>query len=105
MSINLGKDIPERYEKIMSISRPEFARTIARLPWAESEETGEGRYGFRLDPGEVMIEVTAMGDHVIEGSLLALPRQRVSFEFKNMDQKTRNDFIAQFDSCFQRGGG
>ena len=105
MSINLGKDIAEQYEKVMSISGADFARSIARMPGAESAEIATDRYRFVLGTGAVVIHVTPMDDYVIKGALLALPRHRVSFQFTGCDQETRNDFIAQFDSRFQRGGG
>ena len=105
MSINLGKDIAETHAKIMSSSRSEFERSIARMPGAEGAETGPGQYRFTLDPGEVLITVTEIDDHVIKGSHLRFPRRRVEFKFTGATQEARNAFILQFDRTFQRGGG
>jgi len=105
MSINIGKDIPEKYEKIMSISRKDFGRSIVLLPGASDAEIAKDQYLFKLDKGEVLITMTKMDDHIIKGALLVLPRHRVSFDFRGTDQAARNAFIAKFDSSFQRGGG
>ena len=105
MSINIGKNIPERYEKIMSISANEFARSIVLLPGGADAKIAEDKYLFPLESGEVLITTTKMDDHVIKGSLLVLPRHRVRFDFREADQAARNAFVIRFDSSFQRGGG
>ena len=105
MSINIGRDIPEIHEKLMAASADEFAQSLARLPGVKPTEIAPGQYRFALDPGEVVITVTALKDRHIKGTLFVFPQRQVVFEFKNAPQQARNDFILQFDRTFQRGGG
>ena len=105
MSINIGRDIPETLEKLMSASANEFAKSLASLPGVKPTEIAPGQYHFVLDPGVVVITVTELEDRHIKGTLFVFPQRQVVFEFTGADQDARNSFILQFDRTFQRGGG
>ena len=105
MSINIGRDIPDTLEKLMSASASEFAGSLARLPGAKPTEIAPGQYRFELDPGSVVITVTELEDRHIKGTLFVFPQRRVAFKFSGTTQEARNAFILQFDRTFQRGGG
>lgn len=92
-----------RVEKTMTLTRAEFANSLAAL------------VGHELDPAtaSVAIALTEGVAHVTYeplaavrlGGLLELPRARVVISFEAVPAAERTAFLQRFDIAFQRGGG
>ncbi len=52
---------------------------------------------------ELVITATQLPDRQI--AMMRIPRMSVAFEFRGFSQIERDQFMAYFDSRFQRGGG
>ena len=88
-------------EKTMSASPDEFHRSIAVL--------GESRapaLSHRLACGSGFVTITYSAlPSVRLGTLLELPRAKVTLAFDATTDQDRAAFMPRFDLAFQRGGG
>jgi hypothetical protein len=91
----------ERVEKLMTLSRAEFAMSVAALA---PEGCGANPARVPLGSGWVCICYEALPG-VRLGGLLELPRARVIIEFDKASAAEREEFLRRFDIAFQRGGG
>jgi hypothetical protein len=91
----------ESVEKVMTLSRAEFARGVAALA---PEGRGANPARVPLGSGWVSIRYEALPG-VCLGMLLELPRARVIIEFDKVSAVEREAFLRRFDIAFQRGGG
>lgn len=93
--------VPDNLTKTMSAAVDEFHRSMAVL-----DATRAPALSHRLGCGEgtVVIAYEALPG-VTLGTLLALPRARITLRFENTTPADRAQFMARFDLAFQRGGG
>jgi hypothetical protein len=95
--------IPERVEKIMSLSPGEFSRSVSVLLASGTSALGHNAV-IPLGSGCVSIAYEPL-PAVRLGALPDLPRARVVLTFENVTAAERADFMRRFDIAFQRGGG
>jgi hypothetical protein len=92
---------PVVIEKTMSASVGEFHRSMAVLDPALQPSTS---HTLPCGPGTVSITYEPL-PAVTLGTLLALPRARVTLSFTNTSGADRTAFLPRFELAFQRGGG
>ena len=97
-----ASDLPQRVERVMSLSEQEFAQSVAAL-------LPLGKFQDRiaivpLAAGHVTITFEPLPS-VRLGQSLELPRARVVLTFAHASPDERGAFLARFDIAFQRGGG
>lgn len=88
-------------EKTMSASAADFHRGMAVLDPACAPGL---HHVLGCGGGTVAITYHHL-ESVTLGSLLALPRARVTLAFAGVSAAERAAFLARFDLAFQRGGG
>ena len=91
-------------EKIMSMTLADFHRGLKVLD-----------PGLALGPGAKSVRVELAGacadidfeaiDSKVYGTLLEIPRARVSLDFGGSPPEARRAFLEKFDFTFRRGGG
>jgi len=92
---------PVVIEKTMSASADEFHRSMAVLDATRAPATTH-----ELACGTGTVTITYVPLPVVTlGSLLALPRARVTLRFDSTSPADRAAFLPRFDLAFQRGGG
>lgn len=96
-----GPFVPDHVEKTMSASPSEFHRSMAVL---DASLTPALAHTLPCSSGTVTVTYTALPGMTL-GSLLALPRARVTVRFDGVPPAAREDFMCRFDLAFQRGGG
>lgn len=97
----------ETVEKLMSISRAEFETGLKRLTGATSRPNGRDDYllsDIGADRQTVRFSFEPLPEAVL-GTLLKLPRARITLHLTTLSNTDRADFLALFDRTFQRGGG
>ncbi len=88
-------------EKIMSASPDEFHRSIAVLDASRSPALSH-----RLACGAGFVTITyAALPSVRLGTLLELPRAKITLTFEKATEQERAQFMPRFDLAFRRGGG
>ena len=92
-----------RIEKVMSISRREFAASLAAL---DPEATLSAAAWASVSSGGITaaIRFQALPARVL-GGLLSLPQASVEIIFADANEAQVADFLRRFDIVFQRGGG
>lgn len=93
--------IPDTTEKTMSATPAEFQRSMVVLDPSCPPTLA---HRFICGTGTITVTYAALPT-VTLGTLLALPRARVTVQFDDVPQPARVDFMARFDIAFQRGGG
>lgn len=93
--------VPELIEKMMSVSPEEFHRSMAVL---DADRAPAFAHALPCGAGRVSITFASL-PAVTLGTLLALPRARVTLRFANTTPADRAAFLSRFDLAFQRGGG
>lgn len=92
----------QRVEKLMTLSEPEFDRSLALL-LAQAGHAGGGR-DLCLGRGRVRIAFGKLPPRRF-GRSLELPAARIVLTFIGVEEGTRAEFLRRFDAVFQRGGG
>ena len=91
-------------EKIMSMTLADYHRSLKVL--APELEMGPQQKTVRLDldgtSAEIRFEVM---DSKTYGTLLEIPRARVTLDFDESSPESRLAFLERFDFAFRRGGG
>lgn len=87
----------------MSISHREFFRLLPRAVGNRVFSTTDRDATIEIGNGQLDIHLSEEGQFKIAS--LQLPRTVVSFEFTNVEESERIQFLSQFDMAFQRGGG
>jgi hypothetical protein len=95
------RNVPDVIEKTMSASPAEFHRSIAVL---DASLTPALTHTFAFNNGTITVTYKALPG-VTLGTLLALPRARVTVRFAGVPPAARAEFMCRFDLAFQRGGG
>ncbi|MEQ1717908.1 MAG: hypothetical protein ABL907_18360 [Hyphomicrobium sp.] len=93
---------PFTNRRTMSVSKAEFAASIAKL--GPHEVSAAGHPVFALGEGRVEIRYAEAPPKTL-GGLLALPQAIVTLDFAGETTAERETFVRQFDIAFQRGGG
>lgn len=93
--------VPDIVVKTMSASPSDFHRSMTVL---DASELPALVHTLACTDGTVTITYDALPS-VTLGTLLALPRARVTILFAGVPQADRAEFLARFDLAFQRGGG
>ncbi len=94
---------PIHVEKLMSLSRAEFDKSVAALSGGTAE-LSDGRAVLRLGDGRAEITFQALPAKRL-GGLLLLPQARVVVDVSGLDEASAVEFLQRFDLAFQRGGG
>jgi hypothetical protein len=94
--------MPFANQRTMSLSREEFAASIAKL--GPHTNSADGNPLFGLQPGSVEIRYAPAPSKTF-GGLLALPQAIVTLVFDATSPESEAQFLHRFDICFQRGGG
>lgn len=90
--------------KTMSITRADFARSLARLDGDAVLDAG-GCAQVRAAGVHARIQFDALPPRKL-GGLLAMPQARVTIALPDeASSAARVGFLARFDVAFQRGGG
>ena len=99
----MSRASPFADRRLMSISRNEFATSIAKLGCHRTSASGHPV--FDLD-GNASVEIHfADAPPKTLGGLLALPQAVVTLVFSDSNNAARDAFVRRFDIAFQRGGG
>ena len=103
---------PIHVEKLMSLSRAEFEKSVVALA-GEAAELGDGAVAHvghalarvdRIGEGRAEITFSALPAKRL-GGLLLLPQARVVVDVSGLDEASAVEFLQRFDLAFQRGGG
>jgi hypothetical protein len=97
----MSKSVPDRTEKIMSITLQEFEAGLGRIDGQSAAPTPPGVYE---NSNGAVITFEKL-EPVVLGGLMRLPRARVTIDVTCLESETRQRFLAHFDQTFQRGGG
>ena len=99
MTSDPGRDVV----KSMSITRADFARSLARLD-GDAVLDASGAAHVRAAGVHACIQFDALPERRL-GGLLAMPQARVAIFLPEASSAERTGFLARFDVVFQRGGG
>ncbi len=89
--------------KVMSISRADFARSLAVLdPGAVLDANGLAP--ARAAGISARIQFEELAQRTL-GGVLSMPQARVTIAFEEPCARKREAFLARFAVAFQRGGG
>jgi hypothetical protein len=88
--------------KEMSLSRTEFAKSVAAL--APATPLAGDSLRLPLGTGHVTIAFEARPPRRL-GGLLEMPQALVSLAFEGVGEEDATRFLHRFDIAFQRGGG
>ncbi|MGI9493259.1 MAG: hypothetical protein ACR2QF_12745 [Geminicoccaceae bacterium] len=94
-------------EKLMSISRAEFESGLKRLAGSAAQSNGRDDYllsDIGVERQTIRCAFEPLPEAVL-GTLLKLPRARVTLHLTTLSSTDRTDFLTLFDRTFQRGGG
>ena len=91
-------------EKIMSMKLGDFRRGVQSLGFDFTRL--DGAEGVRIDEQDFTVEIRyeAM-DTQTYGTLLKIPRARVTLLFDGTSAEAQRKFLERFDFYFQKGGG
>ena len=96
-------DYPERFERDMGCSEPEWLgwmpRAIGAHPWQRQGST----ITVQIGAGRLTLDWQPLPERRI--ALLRMQRLLVRFAFEGLDADQRKAFMKPFDLCLQRGGG
>ena len=91
-------------EKIMSMTLADYHRSLKVL--APELSLGPKQKTVRLDLEGASAEVRFEDmDSKTYGTLLRIPRARVTLDFDDSSPAARRAFLERFDFAFRRGGG
>jgi len=93
----------ETFKREMTISHSEFFRILPKALQSYLYQQHENDISVTLDKGEIVISLSK--ERVRKIASLSLPITNVTFEIKNVVEKTKKAFFKQFDRAYQRGGG
>jgi hypothetical protein len=96
-----GALVPDVVEKTMSATPSEFNRSMAVL---DASLIPALSHTLESNSGRIVVTYEALPS-VKLGTLLALPRARVTVRFLGVPSTHRAQFMSRFDLAFQRGGG
>ena len=96
-----GPFVPDLVEKTMSATPSEFHRSMAVL---DASLTPALAHSLECNSGTITVTYDVLPS-VTLGTLLALPRARVTVRFVGVPSADRAQFMSRFDLAFQRGGG
>lgn len=94
-------------EKLMSISRTEFESGLERLTGTAPRPNDRDDYllpDMGADQQTVRCTFEPLPEAVL-GTLLKLPRARITLHLASLSNDDRAIFLTLFDRTFQRGGG
>jgi hypothetical protein len=93
-------------EKVMTLSRTEFANSIAALAGEEARRAAASGAPvvIPIDEGCATITFTKIEGFSF-GGLVEMPRARVVIRFDGVADAGAAGFLRRFDLAFQRGGG
>lgn len=91
------------HEKLMSITRAEFAASLAAVA-PDACLDGHGVARFETGDGCVVIRFEELPRRRL-GGLVSMPQARVTLDFSELAEPKRQAFLRRFDIAFQRGGG
>jgi hypothetical protein len=94
---------PVRIVKDMTITHPEFFRTLQRLLHDSPHERAHDGVTFQLGGGRVEIRLGPEQDRRL--GRFRLPRTLVEMRFDDCERGAVDAFVARFDLHFRRGGG
>ncbi len=95
--------VPESLERELASSVAAFERDL-RKAWP-GEVTMPASGQFRIDAGDVVLDIFTEPAGVRRIGLLALERLRVNYRFSGGDEPARRRLLARLDLGMQRGGG
>ena len=95
--------VPEVLERELASSVAAFERDLRKAWSGEVTSPGTGR--FRIDTGEVVLDIDVEAAGVRRIGLLALDLVRVRYRFSNGGEPARRALLARLDLGMQRGGG
>lgn len=90
-------------EKLMSLSRGEFEKSIAALAGGPVA-IADGVASLTEAGGSIAIAYHALPPKRL-GGLLLLPQARVTLDIEALDEARAVAFLQRFELAFQRGGG
>lgn len=90
-------------EKLMSLSRGEFEKSIAALATGKIA-IDDGVARLAEGDGRIEIAFHALPPRRL-GGLLLLPQARVTLDVQGLDEAAAVAFLQRFELAFQRGGG
>lgn len=93
-------------EKVMTLSRAEFASSIAAFAGKEARRAAASGAPvvIPIDGGRATITFTKIEGFSF-GGLVEMPRARVVIRFDGVSEWGAAEFLRRFDIAFQRGGG
>ncbi len=90
-------------EREMSISHSDFFRLLPKAVKSYRYQQGDNHIKVFMHDGEICLSLSE--ERVRKIASLSLPVTDVTFQIKNVAEKTKNEFFKQFDRAYQRGGG
>jgi len=97
------RPLPRQVVKDMAITHADFFRTLRPLLQDVPHEVTDDRAVIELGGGRVEIRLGAQGHRALGN--FRLPRTLVELHFADCPQHVIDEFIADFDRRFRRGGG
>ena len=99
----MGFEMIEIFEREMTISHSDFFRTLPKALKSYLYQQHENLISVTLNEGEIVI--TLAEERLRQIASLSLPMTTVTFQIKNVAEKSKKIFFKQFDRAYQRGGG
>jgi len=93
----------ETIERKMTISHSDFFRTLPKALKSYPYQQHENVVSIPLDGGEIVIILAV--EQLRQIASLSLPMTTVTFQIRNVAEKSKKEFFEQFDRAYQRGGG
>ena len=93
----------ETFKREMTISHSDFLRILPTALKSYPYEHKDSVITVTLDKAEISIILSEQRHRRIAS--LFLPVIDVTFQLKNVAERTKKDFFEQFDRAYQRGGG
>ena len=93
----------ETFKREMTISHSDFLRILPKALKSYPYEHKDSVITVTLDKAEISIILSEERHRQIAS--LSLPVTDVTFQLKNVAERTKKDFFEQFDQAYHRGGG
>ncbi len=95
-----------RHEKIMTLSRHDFIRTLGQFASRHGFAlSGSGDAQWRLLTPDGLARVSARAHPGLRRGALNLPRLAVTLDLSCLPPAAREGFLSAFETSFHRGGG
>jgi len=94
-----------RHDKVMTISRADFIRTLRQFCRRHGHSLAATGPAWRIRTAHGVAEITIHELPALRIAALSLPRHAVRIDLPDFSEAARAAFLSAFETSFHRGGG